>query len=92
MARLLALEWDDREARAVVASVRGESAVIEDAFAIALPPAGEHGNGKQGTGEQDRGKVIGAALSAQARRAGANLDWGGPRQHRTEAAFVAAFA
>jgi Tfp pilus assembly PilM family ATPase len=65
MARLLALEWDDREARAVVASARGESAVIEEAFAIALPPAGEQGGGKQGTGDQDRGKVIGAALAAR---------------------------
>lgn len=60
MARLLALEWDDHEARAVVASVRGESAVIEEAFAVPLPPVGE-----QGGGDQDRGKVIGAALSAR---------------------------
>lgn len=35
-ARIIALEWDNREARVAVASARGNSPVVEDAFAIPL--------------------------------------------------------
>ena len=34
MAKLLAMEWDDREARVAVATPRGSEVVVEDAFAI----------------------------------------------------------
>ena len=37
MSRLLALEWDAKEARAVVARTRGSGVAIEHALAIALP-------------------------------------------------------
>lgn len=60
MPRLLALEWDGEEARVVVASTRGDSIMVEDAFAIALPPRSD-----KDSADQDRGKVIGAALSAR---------------------------
>jgi Tfp pilus assembly PilM family ATPase len=60
MPRLLALEWDGEEARVVVASPRGDSIIVEEAFAIALPPRGE-----KDAADQDRGKVIGTALSAR---------------------------
>jgi hypothetical protein len=38
MSRLLAIEWDAREARVAVATCRGKEAVIEQAFAIDLQP------------------------------------------------------
>jgi len=38
MARLLALEWNDTEARLAVASSRGEQVIIEQAFSVALSP------------------------------------------------------
>ena len=36
MARLLAIEWDDREARAVAARASGRSLVVDEAFSIEL--------------------------------------------------------
>jgi hypothetical protein len=60
MARLLAIEWDNAEARVVVATARGESISIDEAFAIPLPPRGE-----QDSGDADRGAVIGAAIAAR---------------------------
>src|SRR5579872_3813585 len=64
MARLLALEWDSYEARVVVASARGESISIDDAFAVALPPRGDE---EPGDADRDavRGGAIGAALAAR---------------------------
>jgi hypothetical protein len=38
MARLLALEWDAREARVAVARTRGRDVVLEHAFAVSLVP------------------------------------------------------
>ncbi|MBM4093501.1 MAG: hypothetical protein FJ276_29440 [Planctomycetes bacterium] len=38
MAKLLALEWDSREARVAAGSVRGTEIVVEHAFAVALGP------------------------------------------------------
>ena len=43
MARLLALEWNDNEARVAVASLRGTRAVLEQAFAVPLE-AGKPGD------------------------------------------------
>ncbi|HVW36136.1 MAG TPA: hypothetical protein VHB99_02485, partial [Pirellulales bacterium] len=60
MARILAIEWDNTEARVVVATPRGESISIDEAFAIPLPPRGE-----QDSGDADRGAVIGAAIGAR---------------------------
>jgi Tfp pilus assembly PilM family ATPase len=60
MSRLLALEWDDDEARVVVASAHGESISIDEAFAVPLPPRSE-----QQPADADRGAIIGAALSAR---------------------------
>jgi Tfp pilus assembly PilM family ATPase len=39
--RLLALEWDTREARVVLASVRGRQATIEQAFSVPLDSRGD---------------------------------------------------
>lgn len=38
MARILALEWNENEARAVAASLRGSQAVFEQAFSVSLVP------------------------------------------------------
>ena len=61
MPQLLALEWDDSEARVAVASRRGHQTVIEQAFLIplrsALPEAGQP--------EQDIGQQIAEALGAR---------------------------
>ena len=80
MSRMLALEWNETEARLVVGSVRGEGAVIEQAFSVALgsgpvnrQPA-EDGSGEPVTPPQpegaaptatDVGKKIAAALAAR---------------------------
>jgi Tfp pilus assembly PilM family ATPase len=45
MSRMLALEWDAREARVVVARRRGKSAIIEQAFAEPWRKAGEPAEG-----------------------------------------------
>jgi len=58
MSQLLALEWDSSEVRLAVASSRGDRAVIEQAFSIAL------GSEEPGAGrpEKDLGARIAAAL------------------------------
>lgn len=63
MTRLLALEWNDSEARAAVASSRGDRVVFEQAFTIELKPA---------SGEVDAENSIGSQLMAAlaARRVG----------------------
>ena len=59
MARYLALEWDAREARVVVASSRGTGIVLEHAFQVELlPEAGE-------ANQLDVGERIAAALAAR---------------------------
>ncbi len=61
MARFLALEWDETEARVAVANARGDQVVFEQAFSVALEPG-------QTEGEQVRttvGEQIGAALAAR---------------------------
>ena len=59
MSQLLALEWNDREARAAVASRHGDRVVIEQAFAIPLQPPQEEGPTGQALGQS-----IAAALQA----------------------------
>ena len=44
MPRVIALEWDAREARVVVAATRGTGVALEQAFAIELAPAVPHGS------------------------------------------------
>src|SRR5215469_10018670 len=58
MARLLALEWDNREVRVAVGSPRGSDALIEDAFVIPLQARSEGAEAEQATAEQ-----IAAALA-----------------------------
>jgi len=58
MSRLLALEWDAKEARVVVGHKRGASLVVEQAFEIPLPQPGE---GQ--TAEADIGGLLSKALS-----------------------------
>ena len=58
MPRLLALEWNDTEARVVVASLRGAQAVFEQAYAVPL----ETGKGSDGESTPDVGSQIAAGL------------------------------
>jgi Tfp pilus assembly PilM family ATPase len=58
LARLLALEWDNREVRVAVATPRAGGAVIDEAFVIALPVRAETADAVQATGE-----LIAAALA-----------------------------
>jgi len=59
MARLLAIEWDSREARVVVAQARRGDFVLEQAFAIDLRPA----EGMEARPESSLGKALSAALA-----------------------------
>ena len=61
MSQLLALEWNDREARAAVASRHGDRVVIEQAFVIPLQPALQ----AEGPNEQGLGPSIAEALGAR---------------------------
>jgi Tfp pilus assembly PilM family ATPase len=58
MSRLLALEWDAKEARVVVGRKRGTAVVVEQAFAAPLPQREEGG-----TAEADVGGAIAKALA-----------------------------
>lgn len=60
MPRLLALEWDAREARVAVARTRGRDLVIEHAFAVDLVPRDMGAAAEVNVGEQ-----IAAALAAR---------------------------
>ncbi|HJN11440.1 MAG TPA: hypothetical protein QF564_22350 [Pirellulaceae bacterium] len=60
MPRLLALEWDGREARVAVARTRGSDIVVEHAFVVDL----ELGGG-QTPAESEVGKRVAAALAAR---------------------------
>jgi len=59
--RLIALEWDAREARAVLVSSRGDQPVVEDALALPWPP-GENGAAPSPT---VLGQILGAALAGR---------------------------
>jgi Tfp pilus assembly PilM family ATPase len=71
MSRLIALEWDDFEARVAVAEVRRGSMTLEQAFAVALPAAlapGGTGAMISASGAHDLGAIgrrIGEALLAR---------------------------
>ena len=58
MPRLLALEWNDTEARVVAASLRGADVVFEQAFAVPL----ETGEGGDGESKPNVGSQIAAGL------------------------------
>ena len=59
MSQLLALEWDQREARVAIATSRGRRVTIQDAFSVDLRPA------TSDTDPPDVGKKIDAALAAR---------------------------
>jgi Tfp pilus assembly PilM family ATPase len=57
MARLVALEWDAKEARVAVASPRGEGIVLEQAFEVPFEPR------EEGQSDDDRTAEIGNRLA-----------------------------
>ncbi len=61
MARLLALEWNEQEARVVIGSAHGKGAAIEQAFTVSMRPSqpGEH------LPAVDPGQRLAAALAAR---------------------------
>ena len=61
MAKLLAIEWDDREARVAVASPRGSEMVVEEAFAIDI--AAVAGGGRRRTMLRAVGRRIAEVLA-----------------------------
>jgi Tfp pilus assembly PilM family ATPase len=61
MARLLAIEWDAREARVAVARPRGREVLVEHAFAVDLAPR----DPGQTFADQNVGQRIAAALAAR---------------------------
>lgn len=61
MAQLLALEWDQFEARVVVAQQRGDGVRIEDAFSVSLTPR----DPGQTFADTNVGKRLESALSAR---------------------------
>jgi Tfp pilus assembly PilM family ATPase len=83
MPQLLALEWDDAEARVAVADVRRGSVVLEQAFAVSLPSVRPPGTASAETagpmsmsGEHDLGAIgrrISEALTARGIRHGKTL-------------------
>ena len=60
MPKLIAIEWDTREARVVVAQPRGSDVALENAFAVDLAAAGAEPLSAQQAGEK-----IAAALAAR---------------------------
>ena len=68
MPRLLALEWDAREARLVVARAAGGPVEIEQAFTVPLAEAAEATEGTaDGTGGEAGGTPLGPRLAAACR-------------------------
>jgi len=61
MPRLLALEWDESEARLAVATARGRTATIDELFAVDLRPA----PGERPLEPAEIGSKIAAALAAR---------------------------
>jgi len=59
MPRYLALEWDSREARIAVATARGDSVTIEQAFTVPLPTRGDAASKT----EIDTGELIASAVA-----------------------------
>jgi Tfp pilus assembly PilM family ATPase len=81
MSQLLALEWDDSEARVAVAEVRRGSVVLEQAFAVSLPnvrpgASPEAAGPMSMSGEHDLGAIgrrISEALAVRGIRRGKTL-------------------
>ncbi len=103
MPQILALEWDDAEARVAVADVRRGSVVLEQAFAVSLPnvrpggaAAAEAAAGPMSlSGEHDLGAIgrrISEALAVRGIRRGKTLVAVGSREYRTEKSDAAAGA
>jgi Tfp pilus assembly PilM family ATPase len=65
MARLLAFEWDAREARLVVARTTGKSVEVEQAFTVPLAESGE--SAAEGPAAEARGAELGPRLAAACR-------------------------
>ncbi len=61
MPRLLALEWNDSEARLVVASGKADRVVFEQAFSVSLRPA----SGEAAAAEVNVGQKIATAMAAR---------------------------
>lgn len=70
MPRLLAIEWDNREARVAVAQTRGTALVVEDALSVPLSPR-EDAEGKVQPDPAAGSKVAAALAARQIRRADA---------------------
>lgn len=64
MPRQLAIEWDSREARVVVARTKGTDIALEQAFAIPLPQRDAAANVASGQAVSSGDPAIGAAISA----------------------------
>lgn len=64
MSRLIAIEWDNREARVAVGSEKRGQASIEDVFAIPFEPT---------TGPKEIGRQLAAGLAARRLRGGKTL-------------------
>jgi len=65
MARLLAFEWDAREARLVVARTTGKSVEVEQAFTVPLAESEE--SAADGPATESRGAELGPRLAAACR-------------------------
>jgi Tfp pilus assembly PilM family ATPase len=63
MAKLLAIEWDDREARVAVGSPRGSDIVVEEAFAIDISAV-------TATGDTDDSAAVGQRIAEVLRQRG----------------------
>jgi len=63
MPRVIALEWDAREARVVVAATRGTGVALEQAFAIELAPAVAHGSESPAPTPAELGEKIARGMS-----------------------------
>src|SRR4051812_30373941 len=72
MPRLLAIEWDNREARVAVASTRGADILVEDAFSVALAPRedADKVHADKGHADSSVGAKLAAALTARQIRRG----------------------
>ena len=71
MPRLLAIEWDNREARVAVATTRGADIAVDDAFVVPLSPS-DDADGK-GQADPALGRKLSEALASRQLRKGEAL-------------------
>ena len=57
MSRLVAIEWDAKEARVAIGRKRAAGVVVDQVFAVPLP------QGEEGGGEPDVGAALAKALA-----------------------------